>query len=286
MKFPGIVWRVLAASLALQASVASGADGDADRGLIDLWEQGQPAFGLYVTQPHGEGQEDSAVPPTFSVETGRDLARNPLLDFAFLSLEAHYDVDSARNVAEGIAGASNDGALPLLVRIPPISDDGADAARARVKEVLELGADGVVIPHVMSLEEARTAVSFFEGVNVWSPGNRDGDIVAMLIVEDPDVFAQLEEIASIPGYSALVCGIGSLTSALGGDTEAAEAINLRVLEQSKTSGLVDLITVNEESVVLRAEQGFLGLLAYGPTADEVLRIGRAAVGRELEAAAK
>jgi 2-keto-3-deoxy-L-rhamnonate aldolase RhmA len=142
-----------------------------------------------------------------------------------------------------------------------------------------MGADGVVFPHVRSAEEARTAISFFEGVNVWSPANPEGDIVVMLMLETPEVFAQLEEIANIPGYSALACGIGSLTSALGGDRETAEKLNLEVLAHSQRVGMADIITANTESVALRVNQGFLGLLVYGPTADEIIRLGRAAAGR-------
>jgi 2-keto-3-deoxy-L-rhamnonate aldolase RhmA len=139
--------------------------------------------------------------------------------------------------------------------------------------------DGVVFPHVQSAEEARIAVSFFEGVNVWSPANPDGDIVVMLLLESPDVFAELEEIANIPGYSSLVCGIGSLTSALGGDSEAAEKLSLELLAHSQRTGMADIITADTESVVHRVNQGFLGLLVYGPTANEAIRLGRAAAGR-------
>ncbi|MFT4767825.1 MAG: 2-keto-3-deoxy-L-rhamnonate aldolase RhmA [Glaciecola sp.] len=251
-----------------------------DRSLIELWESGQPAFGQYVTQ-HTQAKSDdsSAVPAPYTVQTGLDLAANPLLDFAFLSLEQHYDADSARDVAKGIGAHGADHALPLLVRIPPISVDGVDAARARVKELVAMGANGVVIPHVLTVEEARTAVSFFEGVDVWSPTNPEGDIVAMLIIEDPDVFSDLEEIANIPGYSALVCGIGSLTSALGGDREAAEAINMQVLAESKRAGKPNLTTVSTESVARRVDQGFLALLAYGSDSNEAIRLGRRAAGR-------
>lgn len=249
------------------------------RSLIDLWASGQPAFGQYVTQAQGDG----AAPPSsasYTVETGLELAANPSLDFAFLSLEQRYEADSAQNVADGIrSGASDDRQLPLLVRIPPIAVDGVDASRARVKELIAMGANGVVIPHVMSAAEARMAVSFFDGANVWSPANPDGDIVAMLIIEDPEVFAELEEIANIPGFSALVCGIGSLTAALGGDRVAAEAINQQVLVQSKLAGKPNLTTVSPESVALRVEQGFLGLLAYGPESQEAIRRGRSAAGR-------
>ncbi len=273
---------LLALSLAVlaSASVVRAADADAvGTGLIDLWNKGQPGFGLYITQA-GEASGEPNAHSTYTEATGRALAENLLLDFAFLSLESHYDFESAKNVAAGLRSGGPNAGQTLLVRIPPISDDGADAARQRVRELVELGANGVVIPHVMSLDEAREAVSFFEGMDVWSPANPEGSLIAMLIVEDPDVFEDLEAIAAIPGYSALVCGIGSLTAALDGDREAAEAINLQVLAASTSAGLVDLITVNEESVEERIEQGFLGLLAYGPTAEKTLQIGRAAAGRD------
>lgn len=242
-------------------------------GLIKLWAAGQPALGYYVRQaPPGDGSP--AEPhPRYTEQTGRELAANPLPDFAFLSLEQHYDGESARNIARGLRSGGPGSDMTLLVRIPPISDDGATAARARALELLELGANGVVIPHVLSLAEAHTALSFFEGINVWSPANPTGDVVVMLIVEDPEVFAELEAIADLPAYSSLVCGIGSLTQALG-DPAAAEKINLEVLAQSQRVGKADMITVNEASIATRIEQGFLGLLAYGPTANETLRLGR------------
>ena len=247
--------------------------------VINLWAAGEPAFGKYVTQAPKEGESGSKKNTVYTVETGRGLAQNPLLDFAFLSLEQHYDADSVRNIQKGIRSGGDNSDMALLVRIPPINVDGVEAAQARVDEILALGADGVVIPHIMSAEEARTAVSLFEGVNVWSPANPDGDIVVMLLVEDPPVFDELEEIANIPGYSSLVCGIGSLTHALGGDKEAAEIQVQRVLENANRVGMVDLMTVDDKSVEERVKQGFLAILAYGPTADSAIQLGRAAAGR-------
>lgn len=236
-------------------------------GLIELWEGGQTAFGQYVT----------GVP--YTVETGRDLAANTLLDYAFLNLEQEYNINSALELAEGLRSGAGGDPMDLLVRIPPMSEAGVETSRARVNELLAMGADGVVFPHVRSAEEARMAISFFDGVNVWSPANPEGDIVVMLMLETPEVFAELEEIANIPNYSALACGIGSLTGALGGDREAAEKLNLELLAESQRVGLADMITANTESVARRVNEGFLGLLVYGPTANEVIRLGRVAAGR-------
>lgn len=263
------VFATLTGGTHLMSSVAAATGQDAvdGRGLVGLWASGQVGFGYYVTR----------MP--FTVETGRELAANPLLDFAFVDLERDYAFEKARDVAEGLRSGGEDAAITILVRIPPMSEAGVETSRARSEELIALGVDGVVFPRVESADEVRTAISFFEGVNVRSPTNPDGDFIVMFLLETPEVFAELEEIANIPGYSLLVCGIGSLTSALGGDREAAEKLNLELLAQSQRAGLADLITADAESVASRVEQGFLGLIVYGPSADEVIRLGRAAAGR-------
>src|SRR5690606_37964528 len=258
----------LASLMGCVSQPAEADKGSADRkSLVELWRADQTAFGYYMTH----------MP--FTVETGRELAQNSLLDFAFLNLEQDYALESAREVAKGLRSGGAESAMDLLVRIPPMSEAGVEVSHARVKELLALDVDGIVFPHVKSAEEARTAVSFFEGVNVWSPDNPDGDLVVMLLLESPEVFAELEEIASIPGYSSLACGIGRLTGALGGDREAAEKLSLELLAQSKRAGMVDLITADPKSVEMRVDQGFLALLVYGPSADETIRLGRIAAGR-------
>jgi hypothetical protein len=100
----------------------------------------------------------------------------------------------------------------------------------------------------------------------------------MLMVEDPGALADVVEIADVPGYSVLACGIGSLTRALG-DREAGEAGNQEVLAQAKRVGLPDMITANADDVARRIDEGFLGLLMNGPEADEHIRVGRAHAGR-------
>jgi 2-keto-3-deoxy-L-rhamnonate aldolase RhmA len=100
-----------------------------------------------------------------------------------------------------------------------------------------------------------------------------------LMIEDPDALAAVREISDTPGYSVLACGIGSLTNALGGDRAAGEAGNSEVLVHAMRVGAPDIITANAEDVARRIEEGFLGLLMSGPTADDAIRRGRAAAGR-------
>ena len=256
-----------------------------ENALIDLWAQNTAAFGVYVPNenpPTAEQRRNrERPPPVYTKEGGERLAQNPLYDFVFLNLEGAYDVGAVSAIAEGLRSPTAVSRKTLLVRIPPISTDGEDAARARVKEILNLGADGVILPHVRNVEEARLVVGFFAeaGANVWSPSNPGGGIIAMIMIEDPHALAQVTEIADTPGYSILACGIGSLTRALDGDREAAEAGNQEVLAHAKRVGLADMITANAETIERRVREGFLALLMQGPTADDVIRLGRAAAGR-------
>lgn len=251
------------------------------RGVIELWEQGIPAFGVFVPSERergATGPDGERLPPLYTVEGGERLAANPLYDYLFLNLEGSYDPEAISAIARGLRQGGAAGAKTLLVRIPPISAEGEEVARARVAEALERGADGVVLPHVRSADEARTAVGFFGGADVWSPANPDGTVLAMLMIEDPGALEEVEAIADLPGYSVLACGIGSLTRALG-DREAGEAGNQEVLRQARRVGLPDMITANADDVARRIEEGFLGLLMSGPESDEHIRVGLAAAGR-------
>src|SRR5690606_16937044 len=155
--------------------------------------------------------EGNRLPPLYTAEGARRLAQHEELDYLFLNLEGSYDSDAVRAMVEGLAsaGAENGERPTLLVRVPTIEAAGEDATRQRVREIVALGADGVVIPHVRSPEEARIAVGFFEeaGADVWSPSNPNGSHIAMLMVEDKGAIAAVEEIVAIPGYSMLSCGI-------------------------------------------------------------------------------
>ena len=257
---------------------------EADRlEIFDLWAEGTPAFGLFVPDERERGDDgapegDVAV---YTPEGGEELAQNPLYDFLFLNLENHYDADAVRNIEEGLQRHGPEGRPAHLVRIPPLEEAGDEVTRERIHEVLEIGADGVVLPEVRNVGEAERILGFFDeaGADVWSPGNPEGNTIAMIMLEDPDAVAQAAEVADLQDFSILACGIGSLTSALGGDREAAEEGVQHVLAEAQRVGIPDMITANADDIEERIEQGFLALLTSGPEADEAIRVGREAVGR-------
>jgi beta-lactamase class D len=253
-------------------------------GLPDLWTQRKPAFGVYAPNENPGPRGQRGQPPQRAVYTregGEKLATNPLYDFVFLNLEGSYDAAAVKAMADGLRSPNAVSRKSLIVRIPPIDKDGAATAKARVKEALDLGADGVTIPHVQSVAEAKLAISFFRDAkaDVWSPANPGGRTIAMLMLEDPAAVAQARDVADLKGYSILACGIGSLAQALGGDRAGAEAGTQKVLAEAKRAKLADMLTANPQDVAQRVREGFLALLMQGPTADEAITIGRAAAGR-------
>ena len=257
---------ILASCLVFGASAANAQ-------VLDLWPQGKVAFGVYAPSEAERGQ-----PAKYTPDGAAKVAANPLYDYVFLNLEGAYDAAAVKAYGAGLKKASN---KTLIVRIPPISKDGAEATKARVKEIFDAGADGVTLPHIRDLDEARLALSFFAAAkaNVWTPKNPKGTKLAMLMLEDPKAIAERKAIADLPGVSILACGIGSLTQALGGDRAGAEAGTQQVLVETKRVKIANMLTANAKDVEQRVKEGFLALLMQGAQADEAIKIGRAAAGR-------
>ena len=139
----------------------------------------------------------------------------------------------------------------------------------------------MTIPQVQNVDEARQVLQAFAAaqVNVWSPSNRAGTAIAMLMIEDPGALAQVKAFAKLKGISILACGIGSMTQALGGDRHRGEQAAQAVLAETKRIKVPNMITADNEDVERRVEEGFLALLMFDAQADTAIKIGRAAAGR-------
>jgi 2-keto-3-deoxy-L-rhamnonate aldolase RhmA len=238
-----------------------------------LWVQGKTAFGVFVPN------EGSRQKPLYTKTGGERLAANPLYDFAFLNLEGGYESAAV----EAMGSAFRTGGLDrktLIVRVPAFHSDPA-AGRARIREVFGAGADGITFPHVETLAEARQIIAAAreEKIDVWSRANRKGQKILMLMIEDPDALGEAAAFADLDGYSILACGIGSLTQALGGNREAAEAGTQKILTETKRTNLVNMLTATTQDIEKRVKEGFLAVLAQGQDPDAAIKLGRAAAGR-------
>lgn len=279
----------LVASLGLRAELPTPPAPQPSRtSALAAWKQGGSAFGIFVPSERPMNATDASgnrLPPLYTEGGAHTLGSNPLLDYLFLNLEGAYDAASVKAMVTGLSHLPANARPTLLVRIPTIEAAGVDSTRARVKAVLAMGADGVVIPHVRSAAEARTAAGFFReaGANVWTRANPKGTIVAMLMIEDTGAVAEMNDIAAVPGYSLLSCGIGSLTQNMGGREKAAdaEAACQRVRDVADKAGMPSMMTANAATLRDRITRGYKGLLLQGATAqtDSLIRVGREAVGR-------
>lgn len=270
----GAVLVVLAGLVAPGAAVAQ----TARPATFDLWAAGKTAFGVFVPDENPAPRGPNRGPAVYTVAGGQALAKNPLIDFVFLNLEGRYDRNAVMAISEGLGKKGTPGRKMLLVRIPALAEAGPAETLVRIKEILAMGADGITLPHIENLDQGRQAISLFADAraNVWSAANPTGNVVAMLMLEDPGAVAQAKDIADIGGYSVLACGIGSLTGALKGDRAAAEKGNQEILTETKRTKLVNMLTANEKDVAQRVKEGFLGLLVPN---DASITLGRAAAGR-------
>jgi 4-hydroxy-2-oxoheptanedioate aldolase len=139
-------------------------------------------------------------------------------------------------------------AVAPMVRIPP---NGSEKAQWHAKQALDLGAYGIVWPHISTVEEAYNAVAacryprlksaplhepagirgdgptaavrywgltqqeYYERADVW-PLNPKGEIFVILMMEDTTGIENLSKILKeVPGIGAILIGEGDLSQELG-----------------------------------------------------------------------
>ena len=229
--------------------------------LVQLLADGQVLFGIFSG-------------PT-TAEQGAEMGRNRELDFVFYSLESGpFDIMSTKVYMSGIAeGSAPEMAHPLVLRVPPIRN-GAEQAEANVAEALGAGVSAIVFPHVESAEDAAVAVAVM-GPELW-PGNPDGTLFNILIVEDRVGVERVDEIVATEGVSVVFPGPGDLRRAYEGDMEAVEAAIQAVLAACQRHGVPCGITAGVDDIAERIAQGFRVFIVSDAAA---VPLGRAAAGR-------
>ena len=145
-------------------------------------------------------------------------------DAVVIDLE-HGAIDYS--TAHAMIAATAGTACAPLVRVEQIDE-------ARVKRVLDLGAEGIVFPLIRSPEDARRAVASLRyppvGTRGFGPfiaqsrwgvtmaGYREAvedRIVCCLLIETREAVEQIEAICAVPGIDLIVPALFDLTTALG-----------------------------------------------------------------------
>lgn len=209
-------------------------------GVIAALESGKPAFGAFATP-------DVPTAIAFS-ETSYDgiileMEHNPW-DSIVLRDCLQYMLNRGQIARSGSLAPS----VTPIVRVPP---NGNEMAQWQAKQALDLGAYGIVWPHVSSVKEAYNAVAacryprlknqplyepagirgdgptaavrywglsqqdYYKKADVW-PLVPEGEILVVLMIEDTAGMAALDDILKdVPGVGAVLIGEGDLSQELG-----------------------------------------------------------------------
>jgi 2-keto-3-deoxy-L-rhamnonate aldolase RhmA len=172
------------------------------------------------------------------------------LDFLWIDLE-HSPVSP-----ESLAGhllAARARAKPAIVRVPSVGT-------AFVKPVLDLGADGVIVPQVRTVEEVRQTVADCRyppvgtrGFGPRVPSNygrvptlefvaaANRELFVAVMIETAEALAAIDEIVRVPGLDSVVLGPWDLSGALGmlGDVEHPRVLAAidRVVAAARGAGI-------------------------------------------------
>src|SRR5262245_40215803 len=133
------------AILMILISVTALATTQSSRGnlVVDLLKQGKSVFGSMAS----DRTEAGAL----------RMAEDANVDFVFYDMERNYDLANLQTFLKAFrTKAQNKG---VLVRIPPIGSD-PEKARERVTELVAVGADGIVFPHIQDKRQAEQAVQW------------------------------------------------------------------------------------------------------------------------------
>ena len=298
------------AGLALSASAAEYVHMNR---TVETLERGDAAFGLFTAD--------------FSLTNARALARSDL-DYIFIDMEhTPFDTETLRTFLLGMQdkrrllekGNAQMDVTPL-VRIPMY---GREQLEFLVKQVLDVGAFGIVVPFVATAEQAEHVVramrypprrgdaqpeprgrrgsspglatwlwgvdDYMERADTW-PLDPDGDLLAVLQIENAEGVENIEEIAAVPGVGAIFVGPADLALSYGVDGSShpdMQAALDRVLAACKANDVPCGLTTGPSTVEAYVEEGWdFVTIGYwndagiSPGPADALAKGRAAADRD------
>jgi 4-hydroxy-2-oxoheptanedioate aldolase len=208
--------------------------------IIAALESGRTAFATFA-----QAERETAIAMSTAAYDGVvfEMEHNPW-DAAALRDGLQYLLNRGQIARSGSVAP----AVTPLVRIPP---NGSEKSQVYAKQALDLGAYGIVWPHISTVEEAYNAVAacryprlagkplyepagirgdgpsaalrywgvtqqqYYERADVW-PLNPKGEIFVILMMEDTRGIENLADIlTNVPGIGAILIGEGDLSQELG-----------------------------------------------------------------------
>lgn len=233
-----------------------------------------------------------------SIETIEMIAH---VGYDFIVVDLEHGPMTLESCYRAIVVAQGRG-LAALVRMP-------DASGALTQRVLDMGADGLLVPHVTSPAVARTIVSAAmfppdggRGLGTTSRAGMWGlnstptyversrtDVLRIPQIEDPEAVESAEEICTVDGVNAILIGLGDLSLSVGlpATDPAVEAMTDRVLRAAAESGIPCGTAVRTaQAAAAAAARGFdfvvLGndATVFGDAAQHLITSARTLIGAD------
>ena len=207
------------------------------------------------------------------------------LDFVVLDAEhAPFGIDTL----DGSVAAARAAGLPAIVRIP-------NHAPSFINSCLDMGASGILVPHVLSADDAEgvaDAVKYGRGKRGFSPSGRAGSYGQVDFaryrtaadagsnlwcqIEDRSAMAHLDAIAAVEDVDCLFIGPADLGLSLGcdgpGDPRLAEAIRAIADAGRRHGRTVGLFVPNTAAI---PDMIAIGITLFVCGSDQQLRLGKA-----------
>jgi 2-keto-3-deoxy-L-rhamnonate aldolase RhmA len=222
--------------------------------LKELWRENQTAFGVWASL---------GSPAVVEAMAGMKVD--------WILLDAEHGICSYED-SFSLLQAMNGSQATSLVRVPSCD-------QVPIRRVLDLGAEGVLVPTIRTPEEVQAVVSFCryppDGVRGVGPNrasryfldyldyceNANAEIAVIVQIETLEAIDNLDDILGVPGLDAVFIGPADLSSALGTFPDAnapvvQEAID-RVLNSANERGIpVGYYCNTGREAEARAKQGF------------------------------
>jgi len=298
-------------ALALAPPTAAQQPGRLNR-LIELWEQGKPAFGSFARFRDADGalyyassQQDFVI---FDLEHGT-------ADFTQLRVFLQFMLDRASLLKKG-------NAQPNVVPLARIPSNGGERNQWVIKQVLDLGTYGLMAPHIKDVADARALVAssrypqpvgapdndpagergvspanaarywaipvpeYFQRADTW-PLDPRGEVSVIAMIESREGVDNARELLTrARGIAAVFIGPYDLSTSLGypgqPDHPETEKATQQVLAVTKELNIPCGILVTKGNIEKRLKEGFKYLVIAGTPGEieEAVRLGRKLSGRE------
>lgn len=265
--------------------------------IIELLETGQTVFGTFAST----GNVDDTV-------SCQALG----YDFIIYEMEhSGFDFPNLRTAMQFLARpqTTQSSLTPATVPIVRIPAKASEPNQWIIKQALDHGNYGLVLPHLSTVAQAKSAVaacryanpnapagqrgwgpfaaSRYWGISleeytrvadVW-PLNPDGELFLMPLVESLEGVRNLAEIlANVKGISAIQFGAGDLSAELGYPGQMAhpkvEECLVQVKQVCADAGIPCAVIATENDVAKRLDQGFEIIISLPTLTDPALIKGR------------